>query len=204
MSALGLTLTNHVFSGLPYSMSNYEVELKFPVQDLSHLETALGSMGATVEVAVKQSDFYYAHPARDFAKTDEALRIRRVGSKNFITYKGPKLDADTKTRKEIEVPLVSGEEGASNIVEMIETLGFSLVAEVTKNRRKADLVFEANEVEVALDEVDGLGAFIELEIIATESTMEQAKQSILKLAKQLGLSQSQRLSYLELVLGCTE
>ncbi|PHS07128.1 MAG: adenylyl cyclase CyaB [Blastopirellula sp.] len=204
MSALGLTLTNHVFSGLPYSMSNYEVELKFPVQDLAQIESALISMDAIVEVAVKQSDFYYAHPARDFAKTDEALRIRRVGSKNFITYKGPKLDADTKTRKEIEVPLISGEEGAVNIMEMIETLGFTQVAEVTKIRRKADLMFEGSSVEVALDEVDGLGSFIELEIIASESTMDLAKQSILKLAKQLGLSQSQRLSYLELVLGFTE
>ena len=44
-------------------------------------------------------------PCRDFAQTDEALRIRTVGDTSFVTYKGPKLDATTKTRRELELPL---------------------------------------------------------------------------------------------------
>ena len=67
-------------------------------------------LGATIEPPVVQVDQYFAHPARDFAQTDEALRLRRVGKQNFITYKGSKIDATTKTRREIELPLAPGEE----------------------------------------------------------------------------------------------
>ncbi|EAQ80202.1 class IV adenylate cyclase [Blastopirellula marina] len=178
----------------------FEVELKFPVNDLRRVETALADLGAAIEIPVKQSDFYYGHPARDFAQTDEALRIRRVGSKNIITYKGPKIDATTKTRREIEVPLVSGAEGAANIIDMIEALGFLQVAEVTKNRRKANLSFADQAVEVALDEVKGLGEFVELEISTNEDGVDAAREAINQLAEKLGLSGSERRSYLELIL----
>ena len=50
----------------------------------------------------EQVDTYFSHPARDFAATDEALRIRSIDQENFVTYKGPKLDATTKTRREID------------------------------------------------------------------------------------------------------
>ncbi|MFI4874209.1 MAG: class IV adenylate cyclase [Blastopirellula sp. JB062] len=178
----------------------FEVELKFPVDDLRRVETTLANLGAEIEIPVKQSDFYYGHPSRNFAETDEALRIRRVGSRSIITYKGPKIDATTKTRREIEVPLGSGAEGAANIIEMIEALGFSQVAEVTKNRRKANLDFEGQKVEVALDEVKGLGQFVELEIPTEESGVDAARNAINQLAEQLGLSGSERRSYLELIL----
>ncbi|PQO43028.1 class IV adenylate cyclase [Blastopirellula marina] len=178
----------------------FEVELKFPVDDLRRVESALAGLGAQVEIPVKQSDFYYGHPSRDFAQTDEALRIRRVGSKSIITYKGPKIDETTKTRREIEVPLVSGSEGAANIIEILDALGFSQVAEVTKNRRKANLTFADQDVEVALDEVKGLGQFVELEISTDEAGVDAARTVINDLAAKLGLSGSERRSYLELIL----
>ncbi|MCC9605371.1 class IV adenylate cyclase [Blastopirellula sp. JC732] len=178
----------------------FEVELKFPVDDLRRVEAALAGLGAEIDIPVKQSDFYYGHPSRDFAQTDEALRIRKVGSKNIITYKGPKIDATTKTRREIEVPLVSGSEGAANIIKMLESLGFSQVAEVTKNRRKANLNFADQQVEVALDEVKGLGEFVELEISTDEAGVDAARTVINQLAEKLGLSGSERRSYLELIL----
>ena len=79
-----------------------EVEQKFPVADRAALDRQLAALGFVPRDAELQVDQYFAHPARDFARTDEALRIRRVGQFNYITYKGPKLDATTKTRREIE------------------------------------------------------------------------------------------------------
>ncbi len=80
-----------------------EVEVKFPVPDLAAVQSQLEGLGATPSQAVEEIDVYYRHPARDFAATDEALRIRRVGPANRITYKGPKVDPTTKTRQEIEL-----------------------------------------------------------------------------------------------------
>ena len=144
----------------------YEVELKFPVADLTSVETRLAVMAVGISSPHDEVDFYFAHPARDFAKTDEAVRLRRKGDANLITYKGPKIDAATKTRREIELPLEPGEESRADWVEMLEALGFRGVAEVRKSRRKAMVAWQDRRIEVSLDRRPRVGTFVELELIA--------------------------------------
>ncbi len=178
----------------------YEVEQKFRVDELSSIEDALGQLGAPPGEPVEQVDTYLAHPARDFAQTDEALRIRRVGPRNFVTYKGPKIDATTKTRREIELPLPPGEETAARWAELFLALGFVPAGEVVKTRRKAQVAWRGAPIEVVLDQVQRLGTFVELEMTADEAGLDLARQSLASLAQRLGLSQGERRSYLELLL----
>ncbi len=178
----------------------YEVEQKFPVDDLASLEARLSELGVAVSEPRGEVDRYYAHPARDFAATDEALRIRRVGQSYRITYKGPKVDTTTKTRREIELPLASGEQTAAGWHSLLEALGFTPVAEVRKSRRKATIPWQGREVQASLDDVEQIGKFIELELAAVDEDVEAAKACIASLAKKLALSGSQRRSYLELLL----
>jgi adenylate cyclase class 2 len=179
----------------------FEVEQKFLVADLSALEHKLVSAGAVFADTNVQVDRYLAHPSRDFARTDEALRIRQVGDANFVTYKGPKIDATTKTRKEIELPLHDGGEEAEKWVALFAALGFVPVAEVRKQRRCGRFVWQNAEVEIALDQVDDLGEFVELELSADEASLDGAKAKIQSLADELGLSRAERRSYLELLLA---
>ena len=179
----------------------YEVEQKFPVADMAALEARLGAIGATVSEPRPEVDLYWAHPARDFVQTDEALRIRRKDTSNWITYKGPKIDKTTKTRREIELPLPPGEESAGNWAELLEALGFVPVGEVRKLRRKVDIPWQGRRVEGSLDDVDRLGNFAELELIADEAGVDQARNCIASLAEHLGLAPGQRRSYLELLLA---
>ncbi len=148
-----------------------------------------------------QSDLYFAHPARDFAQTDEALRIRRVGQHNFVTYKGPKIDQTTKTRREIELDLPAGDRGAADFQSLFEQLGFRTVAEVRKHRRTWLLDWQGHAVEAALDEVDRVGTFVELEITADEGGLDAARAALAALAAELQLTSGERRSYLELLLG---
>jgi adenylate cyclase, class 2 len=178
----------------------YEVEQKFPADDLTALETRLRELGATIAGPIAEADLYFAHPARDFAATDEALRLRRQGEKNYITYKGPKIDATTKTRREIELPLPPGEETIGKWRELLEAVGFRPVAEVRKSRKKAQITWQGRGVECSLDTVEGLGAYIELEVIADQAGLDAARALIASLAEKLGLSGSQRRSYLELLM----
>jgi adenylate cyclase class 2 len=179
---------------------NYEVEQKFPVGDLAAVERRLSGMGVGVSEPRGEADLYFAHPARDFSATDEALRIRRVGQSNSITYKGPKVDAATKTRRELELPLAPDDASAAAWGELLEVLGFRPVAEVRKRRRKATVPWQGRRVEASLDEVDEVGTFVELELVTTPDNLEAAKACIASLADSLGLSGSQRRSYLELLL----
>lgn len=180
---------------------NYEVEQKFPLPDVMGVEQKLAELGATAHGAVRQVDRYYGHPSRDFSVTDEALRIRRVGDLNFITYKGPKVDQTTKTRRELEIRLPPGAEGDAGFSVLLEAIGFRPVAEVKKVRRRMDVPWRGRHVEAALDQVDELGSYLELELHADESSLDAARDLVASLAAELGLEASERRSYLELLLA---
>ncbi len=180
---------------------HYEVEQKFPVDDLAAMETKLVALGVCFETAIEQVDRYFAHPSRDFAQTDEALRIRQVGQQCYVTYKGPKIDPVTKTRREIELALSGGAEAATQWTLLWEALGFKPVAEVRKRRLPAHITWEDADIEIALDQVNGVGTFVEFELTANADGLEQAKSRILSLAAALSLSHAERRSYLELLLA---
>jgi adenylate cyclase class 2 len=178
-----------------------EVEMKFPVVDLSSLERRLCEMGAAKQQELDEVDHYFNAPDRDFARTDEALRIRRIGACNFVTYKGPKLDAQTKTRTEVEVALAPGEASLEGFTRILIHLGYRPVAVVGKHRRTFRLLKDGFEIEVALDDVEKVGQYAELEIQAPEERSADARKALLSTAAELGLSNSERRSYLELLLS---
>jgi len=177
-----------------------EVEQKYRVDSHDAIRRRLGRLGAKASEPVIQVDTYYGHPQRDFAVTDEALRLRRVGRSNWLTYKGPKLDRITKTRQEVDLPIADGEGGAEDGSEFLLALGFTRVAEVRKRRQSFQLECGAWSVEVLLDEIHDLGPFVELEILADGSEKESACQELARVADELGLTQVERASYLELLL----
>jgi len=179
---------------------NLEVEQKFHARHTAELLHRLKRLDARFGEPMEQVDQYFSHPCRDFAETDEALRLRRIDARNFVTYKGPKLDTKTKTRHELEFPLVSGEQSADDFCELLAALGFSRVLEVRKRRQLAMLKWQGHDVEVALDEVEGLGQFVELEFIADAENRADALEQIAPLAAELGLEAVERRSYLELLL----
>jgi predicted adenylyl cyclase CyaB len=82
----------------------------------------------------------------------------------------------------------------------LEALGFRPVAEVRKLRRKAFVAWEGRTVEVSLDAIEGLGTFVELELMASPAEVEPAKARLASLAAKLNLVRSERRSYLELLL----
>jgi adenylate cyclase class 2 len=177
-----------------------EMEMKCPVPDFAPLERRLAEWGARAEPPLAQADHYYNAPDRDFAATDEALRLRRIGPANRVTYKGPKRAAQAKVRTEIEVALADGDTPAQDFLRILEHLGYRPVAVVRKHRRSYHLHREGYALEISLDEVDGLGRFAEVEILAPEEEMERATAVLQRMAADLELATSERRSYLEMLL----
>ena len=177
-----------------------EVEMKFPIDDFAAVESRLAGAGASPACARRDVDHYFNAPDRDFARTDEALRLRRIGEANFVTYKGPKQDAQTKTRTEIEVSLAEGPAAAEGFMRILTHLGYRPVAVVQKQRRVYHLERAAFSLEVCLDDVEGVGRFIEVETLAPEEHLADARRVVQELATDLGLGRSERRSYLELLL----
>ena len=178
----------------------FEVEQKHRVDNVAEFVARLTARGASLGSAIDQRDQYFAHPCREFAKTDEALRIRTVGGKSFVTYKGPKLDATTKTRRELELPLHPNDADGSRFSELLALLGFTPVAVVRKTRRSFQISRAGCVVDGALDEVESVGTFVELELLADEVSLDETKRVVSTLAAELDLSPSERRSYLEMLL----
>jgi adenylate cyclase class 2 len=188
----------------------YEVEQKFRVTAPAALEARLVALAARFRDPVEQVDRYFAHPCRDFVKTDEALRLRRVGDEVAVTWKGPRIDSATKTRRELELGLGEvpalpggprgGQATLDRWTELLEALGFRPVRDVAKRRRTARVLWQGTEVEAALDTVAGLGEFLELELQAAQGEVPLATASIESLARELGCGEPERRSYLELVI----
>jgi len=174
-----------------------EVELKVEVKDPQRLEQLLKSLGARFEGEVQQLDIYYSAPHRDFKLTDEALRLRQSSHRSseaecYLTYKGPKLDVLSKSREELTVR-VEGWEEAQNL---LGSLGFTKVGRVSKLRR----IYKLASFVLSLDQVDGLGNFLEVETQA-EGSYDQILELAFELLGRLGFSQHEviRESYLELL-----
>lgn len=178
----------------------YEVEMKFPLPDGSDLEAKLVAFGAEARGTQRHADRYFRHPNRDFARTDEALRLRSIGDRNAITYKGPKIDPVTKTRQEIEIEYASGNAAVEKFRELLNRVGFTESLTVRKTRRIFELTWRGRRFEVVLDDVDRLGRFAEIETLAEEAEMDAAKELVLALASELGLQKSERRGYLQMLL----
>jgi adenylate cyclase class 2 len=180
-----------------------EIEQKFRVDDPSALQAKLATLGAVFRHRILQRDAYFNHPSRDFAVSDEALRIRSVGDDNVITYKGPKLGGGVKTRREIELPIGSGRETAEQLGEILKLLGFRPSAVVEKRRTPGEVTVDGVHYELALDDVDGIGTFFEVELVVDDAEKELAQGRIHALQAKLGLVNVEPRSYLRMVLERT-
>ncbi len=177
-----------------------EIEIKCPVADFGKVEERLRAWGATAGEPLQEADHYFNAPDRDFARTDEALRIRRVGERNRITYKGPRRQGSAKTRTEIEVGLAEGSQAAEDACRLLTHLGYRPTAVVRKERVPYHLERGGFQLEVCLDIVADVGRFVEVEIVAPEADLDRAQDVLQQIKGELELADTERRSYLEMLL----
>ena len=177
-----------------------EVEVKARINDINSCISTFLDNGFVKEKYVEEIDTYYNSKLHDFRENDEALRLRESkdlvsGKKEaFITYKGKKLDTVSMARKELE----SAVEMADVVKQILESIGFEPVIPVEKTR--VSLV--KGNITACIDDVKGLGGFLELEIIVKdESLRETALKDIEAVLGIAGLSMKDtvRKSYLSML-----
>ena len=170
-----------------------EIEIKFPLSDPPVFEEKLINIGAEFIKTEMQEDHYLQHPCRDFRVSDEALRVRLADSKIFLGYKGPRISRKMKIRRESEVEVSSFQD----ILNILKNLGFIDVAVIRKLRR----IYRYSEFEIAIDIVDGLGDYVEVEtVVSSENEKDDAIAKIKAFIRELGLDIKHSIakSYLEL------
>lgn len=195
-----------------------EVEVKLALTDSKSVEQKLRKDGFVLQKIVRETDTYFDGVDRDFRKTDEALRVRKTELlkdvtdlsetdilsehstqndseiQSFVTYKGPKLEETSMTRKELEIPI----EDDAAMSELLVALGYHPVPSVKKCRK----YYALDHMTACLDSVEGLGEYLELEILVEqEEDRQQALQQIEERLLFLGYSMQDttRISYLSML-----
>jgi adenylate cyclase, class 2 len=224
------------------SGSEIEVEQKYHVGDVSELERQLSRLGAKEEAVEQHRDTYYRHPARDFAQTREALRIRRVvlqrqrqeennrqvavsstltstadaadsaaageGSDEaatLVTYKGPYEHGGVKARPELEWRIDPCDPDGTNLARLLGHLGLSEILTVRKTRRSFSIVEQGKQLTITIDDTSELGMFAEVETIASgPQEREECGTLVTAIAKQLGLRDVEKRSYLQMALEAAQ
>ena len=166
------------------------IEVEAKARCSPEIEEKIIKMGGRRLGAENHLDLYFNSPQHHFAKTDEALRIRIKEEGARLTYKGPKLDSQTKSRREVTAKV----DDPGSLEEILKSLGFSVAAVVEKRRVK----YALEGATLCLDDVKGLGTFIEVELSAGDN-WEGAKTQVLDIMSRLGLNELIRKSYLELL-----
>ncbi|MDO5146524.1 MAG: class IV adenylate cyclase [Eubacteriales bacterium] len=174
-----------------------EVEVKLPIHRRRTIEKGLLALGFKPGFLIRESDLYFNGGGHDFMRSDEALRIREsenlstASSSAFLTYKGPKLDAVSSTRKELETKLENADAGR----QILSALGYQSLAPVEKLRQ----YYHREDMTACVDQVEHLGSFLELEILVEdESQREHALKKIEALLLDLDcrMEDTTRYSYL--------
>jgi len=179
-----------------------EVEVKLKIDNPESLRSKLLSNGYKEFKKVLETDLYFNGNDHDFRKSDEALRIRKTQridcdveeSKVSLTYKGPKLDKVSMSRTETEL----GIENFESMALILTSLGYKPVKPVVKTRT----YFISDYVVAMLDNVELLGDYLELEVMAEEeSDREEALELIKSQLETFGYSMSDttRTSYLSMI-----
>lgn len=150
---------------------------------------------------IEERDIYFDNQQGDIRANGEALRVRETkdhlsGKRRAqINFKGKKLDDCTMTREELE----TGVEDGAVCRNILRAIGY-MPAEpgVIKDR----VMLQKGRLTACLDNVHGLGEFLELEILAdSEDERETALGQIGNILNSLGyqISDTVRTSYLSML-----
>jgi len=168
-----------------------EVEVKASVRNLAALEAVLAARGVSLSKPVSQDDAVFVRETgslETFLANGLFLRLRTSGESKVL------FTAKFNANRNAEQDMVAEEHETeiASRVEMeriLELMGFKEAVRVMKMRRSG----KQGEYEFCLDDVEGLGSFIEIEkLVANESDVENAHQELIGLLSELGIDASDR------------
>ncbi|MFG1954136.1 class IV adenylate cyclase [Micromonospora sp. NPDC048830] len=147
-----------------------EVEVKYQVQDAEALLVALKARGIELNDPITQDDQAYTPEGWSYGDGKlgvSFVRLRTVAGQHTFTLKRPAENA--LSCDEYETAVADREQMHSAILAM----GFRSTVRIVKVRRTAALP----DLELCVDEVAGLGTFLELERMVADDVPGEAVQA---------------------------
>jgi len=149
-----------------------EIEVKVKVHSLKKTHEKLLSLGAELtKPRYFEKNVLYDFSEKKLTNRDQALRLRSVGKRNTLTYKGElQKSRKFKIRNEYETEV----KNKKQIQKILTSLGLKQIFVYQKYRTE----YRACKLKICLDEIQ-VGKFMEL---------EGKREDIVGFAKKLGIS----------------
>jgi len=159
---------------------NREVEVKARLKNREAVTAKLRELGCTFYPPVSQKDIVYTLPGSSIPLPPGgvALRLRTQDGRSICTTKktiSNNLDCD-----EAEFDVSNPEE----LLHTFSLLGFTEFSRVHKVRQKAAY----QNMEICLDEVEGLGSYIEVERLTDGENSAQIQKELFEFLQTLGVA----------------
>ena len=163
------------------------VEIKARIEDLSAVAARAYLIADQEPVEILQEDIY-------FNCSEGRLKLRRFSSSEgeLIFYER----ADTAAAKESRYRILPTSDPDGVIKAMIDRYGY------LGNVRKTRTVYFVDNARIHLDDVDGLGSYVEIEVVLGEGeTVEQGTATVAGLMERLGIREKDLVgeSYIDLL-----
>ncbi len=165
-----------------------EIEVKAKVENLEVIAEKLRVLGCEISEPAIQDDTIFVNytTAYDEAVSGQGmnfLRLRKSNGKILFTIKQPQSNELDCLEREVEVS------DAQEMKEAILLLGYHEAIQVYKTRRKTNY----KEYEICLDDIRGLGTFVEVEKITENEQAEKVQEEIFSFLETLGVKKEDRI-----------
>ena len=133
-----------------------EIEIKIKIDDLQSTKNKILTSGASLyRDRHFEKNSLYDFPKRDLYSKNQALRLRKINKKTFLTFKGTeKKSRKFKIREEYETEI----KNERQIIKILKSLGLKTIFSYEKYRT----VFLYKKLKICLDELS-IGNYLELE-----------------------------------------
>ncbi len=165
-----------------------EIEVKAKVKNIQEIAERLLSLNCVISAPQEQKDIIFTNfddkLFAEFQSGINLLRIRESGGKALFTVKQPQSNEQDAIEYETEIG------DAAQMAEALKVMGYHEAVKVIKKRR----ITKYKEYEICLDEVDGLGSFIEMEIITESDDAEKIQDEMFYFLMSLGVKKDERVT----------
>ncbi len=160
-----------------------EIEVKAKVDNIDEIVNKLKAIGCAFGDPLIQHDYIYNEKGLDLKNGHDSavLRIREQGERIIFTLKKNRSNELDCIEKELDI---NNKEVMEDILML---LNYEKTVEVHKKRLKTNY----KDYEICVDEVDGLGSFIEIEKMSEEDGLK-IQDELFEFLQTLGVSKENR------------
>lgn len=157
-------------------MNVIELEKGFVLNDNHLIKEEAIKKGFKLAHEVEETDTYFTDKDKEFVRTRTCLRIRRIDSNYMeLTYKA-KSSQDTERYGKKEVNIQIKPTDYEDLVTVLSGLGYIKYVEFTKYRKVYSKKDNNVEYNIMLDNIKGIGDFVEFEIITHEDVSNSERE----------------------------